>query len=50
MINGWCMPRRDRLDKKSKHSIDVIVSRVVSSGMESRLTDSLELALKLTER
>ncbi|MDZ4120818.1 MAG: excinuclease ABC subunit UvrA, partial [Candidatus Cloacimonadaceae bacterium] len=38
------------LDKKSKHSIDVVVDRlVIKSGIESRLADSLELALKLTD-
>jgi len=38
------------LDKKSKHDIDVVVDRIVlKQGIESRLTDSLELALKLTE-
>ncbi len=38
------------LDKKSKHDIDVVIDRVViKAGVESRLADSLELALKLTD-
>ncbi len=38
------------LDKKSKHDIDVVIDRIVlKSGVESRLADSLELALKLGE-
>jgi excinuclease ABC subunit A len=52
MING-AMRSLDEdivLDKKSKHTIDVIVDRVVvKSGIESRLAESLELAMKLTE-
>lgn len=52
MVNGVARDLNEdiTLDKKSKHSIDVVVDRVViKSGVESRLTDSLELALKLTE-
>lgn len=38
------------LDKKSKHSIDVVVDRlVIKDGVQSRMADSLELALKLTD-
>jgi excinuclease ABC subunit A len=38
------------LDKKSKHTIDVVVDRlVIKQGVESRLSDSLELAMKLSE-
>ncbi|PKN79384.1 MAG: excinuclease ABC subunit UvrA [Candidatus Cloacimonetes bacterium HGW-Cloacimonetes-1] len=38
------------LDKKSKHNIDVVVDRIViKDGVQSRLADSLELALKLTD-
>lgn len=38
------------LDKKSKHNIDVVIDRIViKEGIESRLNDSLELALKLAE-
>ncbi len=38
------------LDKKSKHNIDVIVDRlVIKDGVQSRMVDSLELALKLTD-
>ncbi len=37
------------LDKKKKHSIEVVVDRlVIKEGMERRLTDSLETALKLS--
>ncbi len=39
-----------KLDKKSKHNIEVIVDRVViKKGVESRLTDSMEIALDLTD-
>ncbi len=38
------------LDKKSKHNIDVVIDRIVlKDGIRSRLVDSLELALKLSE-
>ncbi len=38
------------LDKKSKHNIDVVVDRLVlKDGIKSRLSDSLEIALKLTD-
>lgn len=38
------------LDKKSKHNIDVVVDRIViKAGIQSRLSDSLELAMKLSE-
>jgi excinuclease ABC subunit A len=38
-----------RLDKKSKHSIDVVIDRlVIDADIKSRLTDSVETALKLT--
>lgn len=38
------------LDKNKKHNIEAIVDRlVVKEGIERRLTDSLESALKLTE-
>ena len=37
------------LDKKSKHNIDIIVDRLVlKSNIRSRLIDSVEIALKLT--
>lgn len=52
MINGQMRSLEEEivLDKKSKHSIDVIVDRVVvKAGVESRLAESLELAMKLTE-
>ncbi len=36
------------LDKKKKHSIEVVVDRlVINNGVKKRLTDSLEIALKL---
>jgi excinuclease ABC subunit A len=34
------------LDKKKKHSIEVVVDRIVIKGADSRLTDSVETALK----
>ena len=38
------------LDKKYKHDIEVVVDRlVIREGMERRLTDSIETALKLAE-
>src|SRR3546814_3233180 len=38
------------LDKKYKHDIEVVVDRlVVREGIETRLADSLETALKLSE-
>lgn len=38
------------LDKNKKHDIEIVVDRlVVKSGMERRLTDSIENALKLSE-
>ncbi len=38
------------LDKKFKHDIDVVVDRVVvRKGLESRLADSIETALRLAE-
>jgi excinuclease ABC subunit A len=39
-----------KLDKNKKHEIDVYVDRLVrKEGIQQRLTDSLELALKLAE-
>ena len=38
------------IDKNKKHSIDVVVDRlIVKDEMEKRLTDSVEIALKLSE-
>lgn len=38
------------LDKKSKHNIDVVIDRlVIKEGVNSRLADSLELALKVAD-
>lgn len=52
MINGQLRNLDEDivLDKKSKHNIDVVIDRIVlKEGIESRLSDSLELAMKLTE-
>ncbi len=52
MINGVSRNLDEEivLDKKSKHSLDVVVDRlVVKDGVQSRMVDSLELALKLTD-
>ena len=39
-----------KLDKKSKHSIDIVVDRLVlKDGIRSRLFDSIETALRLTD-
>ncbi|MCB6771058.1 excinuclease ABC subunit UvrA, partial [Veillonella atypica] len=38
------------LDKNKKHSIDIVVDRIViKDGIEPRLADSLETALKLAD-
>nr|MBC8446074.1 hypothetical protein [Chloroflexota bacterium] len=38
------------LDKKSKHSIDIVIDRlVIKSNIRSRLMDSVETALRLTD-
>lgn len=38
------------LDKNKKHSIEIVIDRlVVKEGIESRLSDSVEMTLKLTE-
>ncbi len=39
-----------QLDKNKKHSIDVVVDRlIIKPGIEKRLTDSLEMAMGLSE-
>ena len=39
-----------RLDKKKKHTVEAVVDRlIVKPGLKSRLTDSVELALKLSQ-
>ena len=51
-INGEIVRIEDapELDKKFKHNIDVVVDRVVvREGLESRLADSIETALRLAE-
>lgn len=38
------------LDKNKKHNVDVIVDRlIIKDGIDKRLTDSIEIALKLSE-
>ena len=52
VINGKqrMLDEEIELDKKSKHNIDVVVDRlVIKAGVEGRLGDSLELAMKLTD-
>lgn len=52
MINGQVRSLDEEivLDKKSKHTIEVVIDRlVIKSGIESRLAESLELAMKLSE-
>ncbi|QUD87982.1 excinuclease ABC subunit UvrA [Phenylobacterium montanum] len=51
-IDGEFYPIEDApaLDKKFKHDIDVVVDRIVTKdGMEQRLADSLETALRLAD-
>ena len=51
-INGEIVRIEDApdLDKKFKHDIDVVVDRVViREGLETRLADSLETALRLSD-
>lgn len=51
-IDGEMMELSDdiKLEKTKKHTIEVIVDRiVVKEGIEQRLTDSLETALKLSD-
>lgn len=39
-----------RMDKNKKHSIEIVIDRlVIKEGVESRLSDSVETALKLAE-
>lgn len=52
MINGKVRNLDEEivLDKKSKHNIDVVIDRlVIKPGVESRLADSLELAMKQSD-
>jgi excinuclease ABC subunit A len=52
IINGQqrSLDEEIKLDKKSKHNIDVVIDRLLlKEGLRSRLSDSLELALKLTD-
>lgn len=52
IINGQLRDLSEEivLDKKSKHNIDIVVDRIVlKEAAKTRLTESLETALKLTE-
>lgn len=52
LINGKLhdLSEEINLDKKSKHSIDIVIDRIVlKDGIRSRLQDSIETALRLTE-
>jgi excinuclease ABC subunit A len=51
MINGKLheLSEEISLDKKSKHNIDIVIDRlIIKEDTRSRLTDSLETALRLT--
>jgi excinuclease ABC subunit A len=51
-VNGEFRELEDeiRLDKKKKHTIEAVVDRlIVKPGLKSRLTDSVELAVKLSQ-
>ncbi|MDD3051704.1 MAG: excinuclease ABC subunit UvrA [Candidatus Cloacimonetes bacterium] len=51
LINGQLRELTEEivLDKKSKHNIDIVIDRIViKDGIKSRLTDSVETALKIT--
>ena len=51
-VNGEVMEITDEitLDKNKKHNIEVVIDRlVVKSGIEGRMADSLETALKLSD-
>ena len=48
--NVWNLDEEINLDKNLKHNIRVVVDRIVlKDGINSRLTDSLETAIKLAE-
>mgnify|MGYP006276909523 CR=1 FL=1 len=52
LINGKLRELSDdiSLDKKSKHTIDIVVDRIIiKDGIKGRLTDSVETALKITD-
>ena len=52
LINGIMrnLSEEIELDKKSKHNISIVIDRlIIKDGIESRLTDSIETALKLTK-
>nr|WP_300529964.1 excinuclease ABC subunit UvrA [Maricaulis sp.] len=46
----YLLEEAPELDKKFKHDIDVVVDRIaIAEGLESRLADSLETALRLAD-
>lgn len=48
--NMYELSEEIKLDKNKKHNIDIVIDRLsVKEGMEKRLTDSIEQALKLTD-
>ncbi|MBQ1546838.1 MAG: ABC-ATPase UvrA, partial [Lachnospiraceae bacterium] len=48
--NGYELSEEIKLDKNIKHNIEIVIDRlVVKEGIEKRLTDSIEDALKLSE-
>lgn len=52
VINGQVRELSEEivLDKKSKHNIDIVVDRlIIKEGIESRLAESIETSLRLTE-
>ena len=52
LINGIMrsLSEKIELDKKSKHNISIVIDRlIIKEGIHSRLTDSVETALKLTK-
>ena len=52
MINGQMRDLAENivLDKKSKHTIDIVIDRlVIKPGIQSRLNDSLETGLRLSD-
>ncbi|MBW6516489.1 MAG: excinuclease ABC subunit UvrA [Candidatus Cloacimonetes bacterium] len=52
IINGKMreLSEEINLDKKSKHNIDIVIDRlIIKEGVETRLTDSLETALRVAD-
>ena len=47
----YLMDELPKLEKNKKHTIDAVVDRlIIKKGIEKRLSDSLELALALSQR